>query len=45
VKQPGADAVFRKNYLRKTDLRAGKKVGNWRSKSRRESAPTLSQPT
>jgi hypothetical protein len=27
VKQQGADAVFRKNYLRKTDFRRGKKLG------------------
>lgn len=34
VKEQGADAVFRKTYRRKTDLRAGKEVGNWRSQSR-----------
>lgn len=33
VKQQGADAVFRKNHLRKTDLRAGQEVGNWRPSS------------
>ena len=27
VKQQGADAVFRKNHLRKTDFRRGKKLG------------------
>ncbi|MEG4330321.1 hypothetical protein Q5688_34130, partial [Microcoleus sp. herbarium5] len=43
VKQQGANAVFRKNHLRKTDLRAGKEVGNWRPSSCLGSASTVSE--